>query len=249
MKFNILLVLYCFYQVEAKSVHNTHLASNKSNKIPKCGVKSEPTRQKRYVLQNTIWKKSILTWRVDRYTKDLSQQRVRKIIRRAFRKWAVWIPVRFLEKKYGPVDISIQFVIENHEPCNFPFDGRDGDIAHAYYPYQGQDIAGDIHFDDDEMFTDKSFYGRSLAWTALHEIGHSLGLKHSHVWGAVMSPYYHSFYHPNVRLSLSTDDIMGIQSLYGDPLSHGNQKYTSINSVLNIWNKEKNYNHKYLNLL
>lgn len=43
-----------------------------------------------------------------------------------------------MEKKYGPVDIAIQFVSGYHEPCNFPFDGRDGDIAHAYYPYQGQ---------------------------------------------------------------------------------------------------------------
>ena len=77
-------------------------------------------------------------------------------------------------------------------------------------------MAGDIHFDDDETFTHNSPHGTNLAWTALHEIGHSLGLEHSHSFGAVMSPYYSSFYHPSLtNLALSTDDIRGIQALYG----------------------------------
>ena len=77
-------------------------------------------------------------------------------------------------------------------------------------------MAGDIHFDDDETFTHNSPHGTNLAWTALHEIGHSLGLEHSHSFGAVMSPYYTSFYHPSLtNLALSTDDIRGIQALYG----------------------------------
>ena len=78
-----------------------------------------------------------------------------------------------------------------------------------------QGLAGDIHFDDDEKFTDSIYRGKNLAWTALHEIGHSLGLQHSNKWGAVMSPYYTSFFHPYNVLSLSSDDIKGIQTLYG----------------------------------
>lgn len=77
------------------------------------------------------------------------------------------------------------------------------------------DIAGDIHFDDSELFTYRERYGTSLAWTTLHEIGHSLGLEHSYIYGAVMSPYYSSFYHPGYDLALTTDDIRGVQALYG----------------------------------
>ena len=77
------------------------------------------------------------------------------------------------------------------------------------------EIAGDIHFDDSEDFTESGYNGKSLPWTALHEIGHSLGLMHSENWGAVMSSEYASFSHPNQPLALTADDINGVQSLYG----------------------------------
>ncbi len=49
---------------------------------------------------------------------------------------------------------------------------------------------------------------------AAHEFGHSLGLSHSGVPGALMFPTYR-FINPD-RFSLSSDDIEGIQSLYGN---------------------------------
>ena len=50
---------------------------------------------------------------------------------------------------------------------------------------------------------------------AVHEIGHSLGLEHSNVRGAIMFPSYEG-YRPN--LDVNEDDIRGIQTLYGAPL-------------------------------
>ncbi len=47
---------------------------------------------------------------------------------------------------------------------------------------------------------------------ALHELGHSLGLAHSMVQGAVMFPTYPG-YIPDFKLH--SDDIKGIQALYG----------------------------------
>ena len=48
----------------------------------------------------------------------------------------------------------------------------------------------------------------------MHEIGHSLGLEHTNVRGAIMFPSYEG-YRP--ELDLASDDIAGIQvsSVYG----------------------------------
>ena len=74
-------------------------------------------------------------------------------------------------------------------------------------------IGGDIHFDDDEEFTVDKTYGTDLLWVATHEAGHSLGLEHSNVQDAVMYPWYQG---DGGEFSLRYDDIIGIQTLYGE---------------------------------
>lgn len=54
--------------------------------------------------------------------------------------------------------------------------------------------------------------GTNLFFTALHELGHSLGLDHSSNSGAVMAPYYRGY---NPFTQLHEDDIAAIQKLYG----------------------------------
>ena len=46
-------------------------------------------------------------------------------------------------------------------------------MAHAFFPLFG----GDIHFDSEENWTVGTSRGVSLAQSAAHEIGHSLGEK------------------------------------------------------------------------
>ena len=80
-------------------------------------------------------------------------------------------------------------------------------LAHAYYPRDGR-----AHFDEDETYTHDTKYGVNLLWVATHEFGHSLGLDHTNVRGAIMYPFY-TGYVPDMKLH--SDDIAGIQYLYG----------------------------------
>lgn len=55
--------------------------------------------------------------------------------------------------------------------------------------------------------------GYNLLAVAAHELGHSLGLSHSRDPSAIMYPNYRS--RSSTQYSLSKDDVLGIQSLYG----------------------------------
>ena len=91
--------------------------------------------------------------------------------------------------------------------CPYPFNGPGGVLAHAYFPQDGR-----AHFDEDETYTHGTSSGTNLLWVAVHEFGHSLGLQHTNIRGAIMYPYY-TGYVPDMKLH--SDDIAGIQYLYG----------------------------------
>lgn len=55
---------------------------------------------------------------------------------------------------------------------------------------------------------DSLILGQNLLYVAVHEFGHSLGLKHSDVRGAIMWPWAGE-YIPGLKLE--SDDITGIQ--------------------------------------
>ena len=100
-----------------------------------------------------------------------------------------------------------RFFAGHHSPCSHDFDGVNGVLAHAFFPE-----FGDVHFDDDETFTDGVSTGKNLFSVALHEIGHLLGLKHSVKSDAIM----HGTYKPyNQNMTLTEDERLGINFIYG----------------------------------
>ncbi|XP_070572235.1 stromelysin-3-like [Ptychodera flava] len=210
--------------------HYTHL--NETGKLdnettkkmnePRCGVKDfegeadESGRRKRFFAP-VRWYKTDLTYKISMYTSDLPEWLIDREIAAAFKLWSDVTPLTFTKvDRYAFADINVKFV-PSRTPHNDGyfwgiFDGPGRVLAHAFYPTFYGEIAGDAHFDDGESWTANSYYGTNLYLVAAHEFGHSLGLGHSNVYGALMYAY-HSGYRQNYQLH--PDDIAGIQYLYG----------------------------------
>ena len=99
------------------------------------------------------------------------------LIRDAFKAWESVCDIRFREV-FAPEEGLIR--IGAHPIADVVVNGETIDIlGHGFLPGTS-DLAGDLHFDlnqpddpDPSAFTEKTFF-----FTALHEIGHSLGLNH-----------------------------------------------------------------------
>ena len=89
--------------------------------------------------------------------------------------------------------------------------GNANQLAFTFYPpaLNGGTDAGDIFFNTDQPWQTNGS-GWDLETVAIHEFGHALGMAHSTVNTAEMYAYY-----TYTGQQLSTDDIQGIQAIYG----------------------------------
>ena len=170
-----------------------------------------------YVTSGTRWTSRTLTYAIAPapLPAGLSLAQVEAAIADAFGLWAAPTGLRFVRQQAGSgaVDIDIKFATGAHGD-GAPFDGPWNVLAHAFFPPPNAgSLAGDVHFDNAERWTvtlPTSGSAVDLVTVATHEIGHSLGLGHSSVTGAIMYPVYRG-----AQRSLAADDIAGIRSLYG----------------------------------
>ncbi|KFW73802.1 Interstitial collagenase [Phalacrocorax carbo] len=177
-------------------------------KQPRCGIPD--VRSYSTFPQSPRWKKEDVTYRILNYTPDMLQADVEEAIAKAFQLWSSVTPLRFTRLYSGQADIMISFAAGFHSDF-YSFDGPGGTLAHAYPP--GSGLGGDAHFDEDENWTKfTTNNGYNLFLVAAHELGHSLGLGHSNVFGALMYPIYMARDTRDYRLP--QDDIDGIQALY-----------------------------------
>ncbi|XP_074067316.1 matrix metalloproteinase-9 [Macrotis lagotis] len=96
------------------------------------------------------WRHQNITYRVLNYSPDLPPEVIDDAFHRAFAVWSKVTPLTFTRLSSGEADILIQFGTQEHGD-GYPFDGKDGLLAHAFPP--GPGIQGDAHFDDDEFWT------------------------------------------------------------------------------------------------
>ncbi|XP_009911929.1 interstitial collagenase [Haliaeetus albicilla] len=174
---------------------------------PRCGVPD--IGQYVFTAGNPKWKRNNLTYRILNYTPKMRQADVDEAIQKALSVWSNVTQLTFQKLEDKEADIMISFAYRDHQD-NSPFDGPNGQLAHAFQP--GEGIGGDVHLDEEEAWT-KDGRGYNLFIVVAHELGHSLGLSHSNDPGALMYPTY-SYTDPKEFL-LPQDDIDGIQAIYG----------------------------------
>ncbi|VFV47689.1 mmp7_felca ame: full=matrilysin ame: [Lynx pardinus] len=175
---------------------------------PRCGLPDTgedlPSRNR------PKWISKAVTYRIISYTRDLPRVTVDHLVAKALNMWSKEIPLSFRRVVLGIPDIVIGFARGAHGDF-YPFDGPGGTLAHAYEP--GPGLGGDAHFDEDERWADGRGLGINFLAVATHELGHSLGLRHSSDPDSVMYPTYGARDSENFKLS--PGDIREIQELYG----------------------------------
>nr|ABO86718.1 matrix metalloproteinase-9 [Ictalurus punctatus] len=117
-------------------------------KTPRCGVPD--VRNYQTFDGDLKWDHNDVTYRILNYSPDLDASVIDDAFARAFKVWSDVTPLTFTRLYNGIADIMISFGKRDHgDP--YPFDGKDGLLAHAYPP--GEGVQGDAHFDDDEYWT------------------------------------------------------------------------------------------------
>lgn len=146
-----------------------------------------------------------VTFRAEPAPAPLDAEALRRAIGRAAATWnatglVVFAPVAGDE----PATVNVGFRHGSHPPCP-PF-GAGVDVAHT-----GPVAPGTfVHFDAGRTWSENGGAGAlSMYDTALHELGHVLGLDHSEADDAVMGTAI-----PRPQ-ALSTHDLAGLWSLYG----------------------------------
>lgn len=191
-------------------------ATARKMNMPRCANLDSPEIAE-FSTSGRKWATNNLRYSFQNFTPDLTDGEVMLGVEQAFALWAAYTPLRFtrVPMSAGP-EIIIRFAPGDHGD-GFPFDGAGTVLAHAFFPSvppaPASAIMGDAHFDEAETWTvnvPPGAGGIDLVTVAAHEFGHSLGLGHSSVSGALMAPFYGGPFR-----KVAADDIAGITSLYG----------------------------------
>jgi hypothetical protein len=170
-----------------------------------------------YVTEGTGWANrnafgAPLQYVFTNLTDKVPASEVQTEILRAMHSWSAISNVTFTAginpSATGTVAIEFGASI-NGDPT--PFDPAGNILAHTYYPDppNPEPIAGDMHFNPSVNWNVGA--ATDIYTVALHELGHALGLGHTDNPADVMYPYY------RFGSQLSSNDIAGVQALYGIP--------------------------------
>jgi hypothetical protein len=139
----------------------------------------------------------------------VTQSQFEAAVESALAAWSAVAEITFTQTAVAGQNDALDFTFAR-------LDGSGGTLAQAYFPddVNSARIAGDVQFDSSEQWEIGNARGNAafdLVAVAVHEIGHALGLEHSHVGGSIMAS---SISAASAFTSLSTTDKSAILQLY-----------------------------------
>jgi len=161
------------------------------------------------------WPDGEVSYRLNSFSTDFSVRNQIRAITVSLRAWQLRINKIKFRRERNPdahVDIDISFEPKTHFSSNNVF-------AHAFFPGQG-DISGDVHINDNWDWTSgvhlSNLARPPLVPIMIHEIGHSLGLRHDTFADSQNTEImYPSFNLGRKKTHLGSRDIFRIQERYG----------------------------------
>lgn len=147
---------------------------------PHCGSKKS-AKLKASVYK---WSKNVLSYRIETFPRAKRTGPIQKMLMQAFNAWSKITNLDFAEVDDEDADIEINFggLLHKKRDRRCMFDDPNT-LAHAFFPE-----IGDIHFNSKYFFDDKDVTMEDFLDTAMHEIGHALGLEHSRSKASLMHP-------------------------------------------------------------
>ena len=182
-------------------------------------------------------------------------------VRRAMRHWSEAANVTFIETSSDALNISpsgsgdgVSLITVADTPENravFDSADRTGRTRIFYDTTTGAITEADVVINPAAQFSTDGTPGTyDLEATFTHELGHVLGLEHSHEAGAVMQPRQgiNGLYEQAATSArtLSDDDRAGARALYGSPETFGaitgkvDDKTGAPATITNVWAEEVN---------
>ena len=180
------------------------------------------------------WEKDVLTYDIEHHEtlKLISKRQLKRAVNLAVSTWNFEIPLKFKSAWNTQADIEIRFKTKDEDKY---FKDRPSVLAYAYYPGQGK-ASGKVVFNASYIWDlkGKGISGKNaikkglvdnayptnilktynLYAVLIHELGHTLGLKHD-ISGAKDGADIMDAYYSVTNLDLSDRDIYRIRVKYG----------------------------------
>ena len=169
------------------------------------------------------WEKDVLTYDVEYHEslKLLSKRQLKRAVNLAVSTWNFEIPLKFKSAWNTQADIEIRFKTKDED--NY-FKDKPSVLAYAYFPGQSN-YSGKVVFNASYIWDlkGKGIKGSeatnilktyNLYAVLIHELGHTLGLKHDVSGSKEGSDVMDAYYSVN-NLDLSDRDILRIRVKYG----------------------------------